>query len=236
MTTAPTSSGSGSSDDSGSSGGGANVAQSTTNTSSANGSTTTTITYADGSSVSITTPPAADSASASSSAASSSGGANVANNNLLERLIQIQAQLLNPPPPKAWSRPSSILMPDTGLAAARRREHTIAGTRSGGSVARTDVIVLGAGIVGTSIALHLVKRGLAVALVDRGGAGRGHLLWQCRHHRRQYHVSAGVSVGLGRAYSHRAQALAGSQLSSDVSAAGCAVARSRFAPRRSRRG
>ena len=40
-------------------------------------------------------------------------------------------------------------------------------------MARTDVIVLGAGIVGTSIALHLVKRGLSVALVDRGGPGRG---------------------------------------------------------------
>ncbi len=38
-------------------------------------------------------------------------------------------------------------------------------------MARTDVIVLGAGIVGTSVALHLVKRGLSVALVDRGGAG-----------------------------------------------------------------
>jgi D-amino-acid dehydrogenase len=41
------------------------------------------------------------------------------------------------------------------------------------AVARTDVIVLGAGIVGTSIALHLAKRGLAVALVDRGGVGEG---------------------------------------------------------------
>jgi D-amino-acid dehydrogenase len=40
-------------------------------------------------------------------------------------------------------------------------------------VARTDVIVLGAGIVGTSIAVHLAKRGMAVALVDRGGAGEG---------------------------------------------------------------
>jgi D-lysine oxidase len=40
-------------------------------------------------------------------------------------------------------------------------------------VARTDVIVLGAGIVGTSIALHLAKRGLAVALVDRGSPGEG---------------------------------------------------------------
>jgi D-amino-acid dehydrogenase len=38
-------------------------------------------------------------------------------------------------------------------------------------VARTDAIVLGAGIVGTSVALQLVKRGLSVALVDRGGIG-----------------------------------------------------------------
>src|SRR5450631_3774493 len=38
-------------------------------------------------------------------------------------------------------------------------------------MARTDAIVLGAGIVGTSIALHLVKRGLSVALVERAGVG-----------------------------------------------------------------
>ena len=38
-------------------------------------------------------------------------------------------------------------------------------------MARTDVIVLGAGIVGTAIALHLAKRGLAVAMVDRRGPG-----------------------------------------------------------------
>jgi D-amino-acid dehydrogenase len=38
-------------------------------------------------------------------------------------------------------------------------------------MARTDAIVLGAGIVGTSIALHLVKRGLSVALIDRRGPG-----------------------------------------------------------------
>ena len=36
---------------------------------------------------------------------------------------------------------------------------------------RTDAIVLGAGIVGTSIALHLAKRGMSVALVDRTGVG-----------------------------------------------------------------
>jgi D-amino-acid dehydrogenase len=38
-------------------------------------------------------------------------------------------------------------------------------------MARTDAIVLGAGIVGTSIALHLAKRGASVALVDRRGPG-----------------------------------------------------------------
>lgn len=38
-------------------------------------------------------------------------------------------------------------------------------------MARTDVVVLGAGIVGTSAALALVKRGLSVALVDKGGPG-----------------------------------------------------------------
>ena len=40
-------------------------------------------------------------------------------------------------------------------------------------MARADVIVLGAGIVGTSIALHLAKRRLAVALIDRAGVGEG---------------------------------------------------------------
>jgi D-amino-acid dehydrogenase len=38
-------------------------------------------------------------------------------------------------------------------------------------MARSDVIVLGAGIVGTSAALHLAKRGIAVGLVDRRGPG-----------------------------------------------------------------
>jgi D-amino-acid dehydrogenase len=38
-------------------------------------------------------------------------------------------------------------------------------------MARTDAIVLGAGIVGTSIALHLARRGLTVALLDRRGPG-----------------------------------------------------------------
>jgi D-amino-acid dehydrogenase len=38
-------------------------------------------------------------------------------------------------------------------------------------MARTDAIVLGAGIVGTSVALQLAKRGMAVALVERAGLG-----------------------------------------------------------------
>jgi D-amino-acid dehydrogenase len=40
-------------------------------------------------------------------------------------------------------------------------------------MARTDAIVLGAGIVGVSVALHLVKRGIAVTLVDRCEPGQG---------------------------------------------------------------
>jgi D-lysine oxidase len=38
-------------------------------------------------------------------------------------------------------------------------------------MARTDAIVLGAGIVGVSVALHLAKRGLATALLDRADPG-----------------------------------------------------------------
>jgi D-amino-acid dehydrogenase len=38
-------------------------------------------------------------------------------------------------------------------------------------MARTDAIVLGAGIIGVATALHLAKRGLAVALIDRRGPG-----------------------------------------------------------------
>ena len=60
----------------------------------------------------------------------------------------------------------------------------------GNLMARTDAIVLGAGIVGTSIALHLAKRGLAVALRRPPRAGRGDLLRQCRRDRGQYDLSA----------------------------------------------
>jgi D-amino-acid dehydrogenase len=40
-------------------------------------------------------------------------------------------------------------------------------------MARTDVVVLGAGIIGTAVAVHLAKRGRAVALIDRGRPGEG---------------------------------------------------------------
>ena len=62
----------------------------------ANGSSTTTITYADGSTVALTTAAPSDGSTSSASSNSSAGGANVANNNLLERLIQMQTQLINP--------------------------------------------------------------------------------------------------------------------------------------------
>lgn len=38
-------------------------------------------------------------------------------------------------------------------------------------MAKRDVLVLGAGMVGVSVALHLAKRGVSVTLVDRRGAG-----------------------------------------------------------------
>ena len=38
-------------------------------------------------------------------------------------------------------------------------------------MARTDAVVLGAGIVGTSVALHLAKRGLSVAMLDLRAPG-----------------------------------------------------------------
>jgi D-amino-acid dehydrogenase len=59
------------------------------------------------------------------------------------------------------------------LPARARLRQGLPNFAEGGPVARSDVIVLGAGIVGTSIAVHLVKRGLTVALIDRAGAGEG---------------------------------------------------------------
>jgi D-amino-acid dehydrogenase len=54
-----------------------------------------------------------------------------------------------------------------------RYAHTIAKAAVEVFLAHTDIIVLGAGIVGTSIAVHLAKRGLSIALIDRGGPGEG---------------------------------------------------------------
>ncbi len=64
----------------------------------------------------------------------------------------------------------------------------------------------------------------------RGRAGRprrrggGHLLRQCRHHRGQHGLPRGVSLRLGDARKHRAQALAARQLSPRPVAAGRALA------------
>ena len=91
-------------------------------------------------------------------------------------------------------------------------------------MARTDAIVLGAGIVGTSIALHLAKRGLSVALIDRAGVGE-----------QTSYGNAGVIEGntvfppafpsdLGALIAHRAQTRERGQLSSVVPAAGRALA------------
>lgn len=71
---------------------GAATSQTTTNPS---GTTTTSITYADGSTVSTTTATAGGTAGSDVTSASA-GGANVTSGNLLERLIQMQAQLLAP--------------------------------------------------------------------------------------------------------------------------------------------
>jgi D-amino-acid dehydrogenase len=60
------------------------------------------------------------------------------------------------------------ILGDVNARAARRAARK---TNQDRLMARTDAIVLGAGIVGTAVALHLAKRGLAVALVDRRGPG-----------------------------------------------------------------
>jgi hypothetical protein len=61
----------------------------------ADGSTSTTITYADGSTVTMTTPASSNSDSSSGNSNGNSGSSSSgSSNNLLERLIQMQAQLL----------------------------------------------------------------------------------------------------------------------------------------------
>ena len=72
--------------------------------------------------------------------------------------------------------------------------------------------------------LNLVKRGLSVALVDRGGAGRADLLRQCRHHRGQHGIPPAFPSEFGDVGAHRAQALAAGQLSPRLFTAGRALA------------
>lgn len=75
---------------------GTNGSATTQTTANPNGTTTTSITYADGSTVSTTTAAAAGGTAGSDVTSASAGGANVTSGNLLERLIQMQAQLLAP--------------------------------------------------------------------------------------------------------------------------------------------
>ena len=73
--------------------------------------------------------------------------------------------------------------------------------------------MLGAGIVGTSIAVHLAKRGLSVALVDRGGPGEGTSYGNAGIIEGNTMFPAGLPVELCGARTHRTEALAGRQLS-----------------------
>jgi hypothetical protein len=67
-------------------------------TDNSNGSTTTTITYADGSTVALTTAAPSSSTDSGSGTGSSTSNPNttLASLNLIEQMIQIQAQTLNP--------------------------------------------------------------------------------------------------------------------------------------------
>lgn len=75
--------------------GGINGSATTQTTANPNGTTTTLITYADGPTVSTTTAAGGGPAGSDVTSASA-GAANVTSGNLLERLIQMQAQLLAP--------------------------------------------------------------------------------------------------------------------------------------------
>ena len=100
-------------------------------------------------------------------------------------------------------------------------------------MARTDAIVLGAGIVGVSVALHLAKRGLSVALIDRAGLGEQTSYGNAGIIEGQYDISAGVSFRFARARADRAQARGRSQLPFVIPAARDALAvgiPGRFAP------
>ena len=87
-------------------------------------------------------------------------------------------------------------------------------------MARTDAIVLGAGMVGTSVALHLAKRGLAVALVDRAGLGEQTSFGNAGIIEGNTVFPPAFPVEPRRARAHRVQARGRGQLSSVVPAAG----------------
>ena len=80
-------------------------------TANSNGSSTTTIDYSDGSSISVTSAPSSTGTSGSTTSSDSSTGtadnssiagtANVFGSNLLEKLIQMQAQLINTTSPQS---------------------------------------------------------------------------------------------------------------------------------------
>ena len=103
-------------------------------------------------------------------------------------------------------------------------------------MARTDAIVLGAGIVGVSAALHLAKRGLAVTLVDRRGPGEETSYGNAGVIEGNTLFPHAFPSGFRRAAADRAQAGAGGQLSSVVSAEGGAVAAGLSRPTRARQG
>ena len=65
----------------------------------------------------------------------------------------------------------------------------------------------GAGIVGVSVALHLVKRGLAVVLIDRGDPGQGTSYGNAGIIEFEHVVSVTVSVALVRPAAHRPRAV-----------------------------
>ena len=103
-------------------------------------------------------------------------------------------------------------------------------------MARTDAIVLGAGIVGTSIALHLAKRGLSVALIDRAGVGEQTSYGNAGIIEGNTVFPPAFPVRSRRAGAHRAQARERGQLPSVVFAAGRCPGCWRSARRRGRSG
>jgi hypothetical protein len=85
------------------------------------------------------------------------------------RLLQVFGQREAVAERSGASTPSSSYSGET--RGPRHLQPAKTARRTLSSPLNADVIVLGAGIVGTSTALHLQKRGRSVVLVDRRGAG-----------------------------------------------------------------